>query len=439
MDAKEVGFRIKYFRLKYTNLSQEQFAKKVDLDRTYISKLESGKKNLTLETLNKLCDGFGITLKDFFDQDIKQEKIRLATVFSGIGAIESALNYLKLEHELVFACDNGERELNISYDELDKLVENMTFFEKQEFIKKMYDATGKPNYVKESYFSNYKITEKQWFEDIKYLEGTRYRNKVDLFVGGSPCQSFSVNGKRAGLEDIRGTLFYEYARLVDEINPKVFIYENVRGMLNHDKGKTWDIIKSIFNQLNYNIYINETPVLNSKDYGIPQNRERIFVVGIREDLDNGNFTFPKKQKLTTTVKDYFESYIPAKYYLSKKGFEFVTTHPSRARVGTEIMGCQKANQQFNWNGDFIFEPLESIKYRRDILETAYVGKWNNQEGVCRKYTPRECLRLMGFKDDFVIVHKDEIMYRQAGNSIVVNVLMKLVESIQKTGVWSSND
>lgn len=369
--------------------------------------------------------------------------IRLATVFSGIGAIESALEYLNIEKQIIFACDNGERELPMAYDEIDKLVEGKSFEEKQNVINSLYLKTGKENLVKRTYFANYKINEKQWYEDIKYLDGTRYADQIDLYVGGSPCQSFSVNGKRAGLSDVRGTLFYEYARIIKESHPKVFIYENVRGMLNHDKGKTWRTIREVFESLDYDIYINskdgiENPILNSKDYGIPQNRERIFVVGFRKDLKIKTFKFPMTEKLIYTIYDFLEKDVDAKYYLGQKGFEFVTTHPSRARVGNFIMGCQKANQQFNWNGDFIFESLDKVKNNPEIMKRAYVGNWNGQMGVCRKYTPRECLRLMGFKDSFQIVQKDEVMYRQAGNSIVVNILMKLVESVIKTGVWEND-
>ncbi|MCI7401219.1 MAG: DNA cytosine methyltransferase [Christensenella sp.] len=369
--------------------------------------------------------------------------IRLATVFSGIGAIESALEYLNEDYKIVFACDNGERELKKSYDEIDDLVEGKSEEEVQNIVNRLYRETKKENYVKQSYFANYKINDNQWFEDIKYLNGNLFENEIDLFVGGSPCQSFSVNGKRAGLKDIRGTLFYEYCRIINESKPKVFIYENVRGMLNHDKGNTWKVVKMIFNLLDYDIYIRqndgkEDPILNSKDYGIPQNRERLYVVGFRKNLNIRGFEFPIAEELSTRVNNYLESKVNAQYYLKQKGFEFVTSNPSRARVGNDIIGCQKANQQFNWNGDFIFEPLESIIDRHDVLERAYVGNWKGQVGVCRKFTPRECLRLMGFKDSFKIIHKDEIMYRQAGNSIVVNVLMRLVESIKKTGVWDND-
>ncbi len=369
--------------------------------------------------------------------------IRLATVFSGIGAIESALEYMNFDYQIVFACDNGERELKISYDDIDKMIENKSDDEVQNIIKDLYKKTGKENYVKQSYFANYKIEESQWFEDIKYLNGNNFRNQIDLFVGGSPCQSFSVNGKRAGLNDIRGTLFYEYCRIINESQPKVFIYENVRGMLNHDGGKTWCIVKDIFNQLDYNVFIHSTngkedPILNSKDYGIPQNRERLYVVGFRKNLGINNFVFPGKIELHTRVDDYLDANVDAKYYLAQKGFEFVTTHPSRARVGSKIMGCQKANQQFNWNGDFIFEPLELVQNRADVMARAYVGQWNGQMGVCRKFTPRECLRLMGFRETFKAMHKDDVMYRQSGNSIVVNVLMSIVAAINETGVWNND-
>ncbi|WP_251546910.1 DNA cytosine methyltransferase [Pumilibacter intestinalis] len=366
--------------------------------------------------------------------------LKLATVFSGIGAIESALDYMNINPKIIFACDNGERNINISNAEIDKMLIDKSDDEKKIIIEELYRKTGKANLVKETYFANYDIGQYQWYEDIRFINGLPYKNIVDLFVGGSPCQSFSLNGKRAGFSDIRGTLFYEFIRLINEIKPKVFIYENVRGMLVHNNGETWQTIKKSMLALDYDINIEDNntfnlPILNAKDYGIPQNRERIFIVGFRKDLKINCFEFPKPIQLKSTVFDYLERNVEAKYYLGKKGFEFVTTHPSRARVGAEIMGCQKANQQFNWNGDFIFEPFEQIKDRIDILKRAYVGEWNNKRGVCRKFTPRECLRLMGFKDTFKIIHKDEVMYRQAGNSIVVNVLMCLVDAIIRTGVW----
>lgn len=371
--------------------------------------------------------------------------IKLATLFSGIGAIEQALRQLELEHEIKFACDNGERELDCSKEEIEFNIKNNKIENIKEYIDDLYKKTGKENLMEKSYKENYIINDDDFYQDVRFLDGKKYMNQVDLLVGGSPCQSFSVNGKRGGFEDTRGTLFYEYARIVKESQPKVFIFENVRGMLNHDKGKTWETIKNTFEQLNYKINIKtnekgeEDPILNAVDYGIPQKRERLFIVGIRNDIDlKKDFEFPEKKELLTTTSDYFEKKIEPKYYLGQKGFEFVTTHPSRARVGTSIMGCQKANQQFNWNGDFIFEEYDAVKNNKEILKHAYVSTWNGKKGVIRKYTPRECLRLMGFADDFKIVINDQNMYKQSGNSIVVNVLKEIVKEIIETGVFDND-
>ena len=135
--------------------------------------------------------------------------------------------------------------------------------------------------------ANYQIENNAWYEDVRFLDGKQYNGSVDLFCGGSPCQSFSTYGKKKGLEDARGTLFYDYARLIKEISPKVFIYENVKGLLTHDKGRTWEIIKNIFKKLNYKIY---PKVLDAQHFGLPQMRERIFVVGIRNDIANYFFS-----------------------------------------------------------------------------------------------------------------------------------------------------
>lgn len=411
---------------------------------------------------------------------INELMIRLGTLFSGIGAIEQALNLMNVEHTIVFACDNGELELKLlpgekqeEYDKLRKIaryritpdeakrlltltkeerkiVEQYaqtvkglkSIADKRQFVDKLYDKYSKGiNYVKQTYLANYVINEDDFHLDVHFLDGHDYTNKVDLMVGGSPCQAFSSNGKRGGLDDTRGTLFYEYARIISEVHPKAFIFENVKSLLAHDNGNTWAVIKNTFEELNYNIYIHkdekgkEKAVLNALEYGIPQQRERIFLVGIRSDIKlKQDFHFPVPTKLKKTNKDFLDENVSAKYYLGPKGFKFVTSNPTRAQVGRTIQKCQKANQQFNWNGDFIFEPLSS-KHTPEILQRAYVGEWNGQKGVIRQYTPRECLRLMGFPDDFLMLHSDNIMWRQSGNSIVVNVLIALVNELIKTGVF----
>jgi DNA (cytosine-5)-methyltransferase 1 len=372
--------------------------------------------------------------------------IRVGTLFSGIGAIEHALERLKLNKEIVFACDNDPA-------------------------------------VKKSYFENYNISDKHWHDDICELNAKKYKYKIDLLVGGSPCQSFSMVGKRGGLEDTRGTLFYEFARIIDESKPKVFIFENVKGLLSHDEGNTWQIIKNVFNDLGY--YFQEPEILNSKHFGVPQNRNRIFVVGFRKRSWKDDFEYPRRIELESTMQDYLEDYVDSDFYLKEKGVKFVTSLKNQIKSYTQVNGdvalCQKANQQFNWHGDFVFEqaskklkydeqvfeinnveskyylsekvekyvlsdgtksfktiPKTDLEIARPLLQSMHkmhragVDNYVTHKGKIRKLTPRECLRLMGFRDSFKIVVSDTQAYRQAGNSIVVDVLIALLKSIDIT-------
>lgn len=375
------------------------------------------------------------------------KKIRLATSFSGIGAIEHAFQRLGLNHEIVFAGD--------------------------------IDAK-----VKESYFANYNISEENWHTDIHELDATKYKGKVDILVGGAPCQAFSMVGKRKGFDDTRGTLFREYARIIKECKPKVFIFENVKGMLSHDKGNTWEVIHNTFKEYcGYDIHFR---VLNSRDYGIPQNRERLFCVGFRKKT---NFKFPKPIELEYKMYDFLEDYIDTKYFLKEKGIKFVTSTKNYQKCYTQINGeialCEKRNQQFNWHGDFVYHPQavdevfeekfnEFVFDVKDVEEKYYLSEkvknyvlaggtknWHTStktdldvarpllctmhkmhragvdnyvthKGRIRKLTPRECLRLMGFKDTFKIKVSDTSMYQQAGNSIVVDVLIALLKQMDIT-------
>ncbi len=368
--------------------------------------------------------------------------IRLATAFSGIGAVEQALKQLEIDHKIVFACDNGERYLKQTYEELKEYIKAQQAENKEltarEIISDIYDKTGKENYVKKTYMANYDIDEESWYEDVRFLDGTKYVNKVDLFVGGSPCQSFSIMGKRKGLEEARGTLFYEYARLVSEIKPKVFIYENVTGMLNHDKGHTWEVISKIFNELGYKwTYW----ILNAKDFGLPHNRRRIFVVGFRKDFRRSfrNLIEPQGVKLQCCLEDFLDRDIPNRYYLPEKGFKRVIDPKQIKHVSLngKIARCQVACQQYNWFGDMRFET--KVPKRIEIDERVYKGMYNGIRGVARCLTPRECLRLMGYDDEFKLVVPDMQLYRQSGNSIAVNVMKEVFNSIQITGVFEEKN
>ena len=208
------------------------------------------------------------------------KEIRIATIFSGIGSPEQALERIGQPHKVVFACDNGERTINIDYHaEFEKIKALPSISEKRRYVDTLYSQyTRQTNYVQKSYLANYKVENDNFFQDVMLLDGRDFKNEVDLFVGGSPCQSFSIAGSRGGLEDTRGTLFFEYCRLVKEIQPKVFIYENVYGVLNHDKGKTWETMRNVFSELGYHY---TWKVLDARDYGIPQGRRRLFVVGFK--------------------------------------------------------------------------------------------------------------------------------------------------------------
>lgn len=352
--------------------------------------------------------------------------IRLATSFSGIGAIEHAFHRLGLNVQLQFAGD-------IDPD------------------------------CKRAYLANYPLDETHWHDDITTFDAKPFKGQVDLFVGGAPCQAFSMRGKRGGFEDTRGSLFREFARVVIECEPKVFIFENVKGMLNHDRGRTWSVIKRTFEQdCGYQVYFQ---VLNSKDYGVPQSRERIYCIGFKSPVD---FKYPAPIPLTQTKFDYLDRHIPSNLFLKQKGCNFVTRSINYEKSYTQVNGtialCQKRNQQFNWHGDFVFHPLaknEAVdpadqtiypvsafeeSYYIDSHISRYVLKkesdglfemtgaksCNLSYGRYRKLSPRECLRLMGFDDTFNIVVPDTATYKQSGNSIVVDVLMAILKQMDIT-------
>ncbi len=362
--------------------------------------------------------------------------LKMATVFSGIGSPEWALKRAGIDYKIVFACDNGERELKETKEEISKAMEGLLDKEKKYFIDNLYDKTGKQNFMQQSYLANYEINDDDFYQDIRFLDGKKYKNQVDLFIGGSPCQSFSISGKRLGFEDTRGTLFYEFARLVNEIQPKVFIYENVPGMLSHDNGNTWKVISSVFDQLGYKWKLFK---LCAKDYGIPQNRTRIYVVAFRNNLNILPPNDIPKQVLKKKVKDFLEKKVDYSYYHGEKGFKWITKPLSlkkRVSINSDIARTQAANQQFNWCGDMIFEKYDA---KKNYPSNVFIGEYKGQKGVARKLTPRECLRLMGYDDDFKIVVPDQQMYRQSGNSIVVNVLEAIIKEILRKGVFEEKE
>lgn len=364
----------------------------------------------------------------------------------------------------------------INYMDVQKRLEELgeDWDSRKKYVDSLYAGLESRNKVRQSYMANYSLSEEDFHWNVAFLDGKQYAGQVDLFVGGSPCQSFSLVGKQRGLEDTRGTLFYEYARLIDEIKPKVFIYENVRAVISHDGGKTWEKMQQVFQELGYSF---SWAVLNARNYGIPQNRERLFVVGIRNDIKQSKpFEFPIPIPLEKKMQDFLIDNAPGGYFLPAKGVAFVTMEKNLNKRFTQIDGevqlCQKKNQQFNWHGDFVFQseedatshnipelekyflsekvqkyvlatgtknfyskPKTDLEVARPLLTTMHkmhragVDNYVTTEGRLRKLTPRECLRLMGFSDNFKIVVSDTSMYQQAGNSIVVDVLIHILEEL----------
>ena len=298
----------------------------------------------------------------------------IGTLFTGIGSIEHALYRLNINHKIVFACDICK-------------------------------------YVKKSYFANYKINQEDWYSDVNNVNGNKYKN-VDMIVGGSPCQSFSFVGKQKGLEDDRGKLIFQFIRVIKEAQPKMFIFENVKGLTTHEKGKTFDFVKKKFYDLNYDI---QYSILNGKDYGIPQSRNRLFMVGINKNSNiKMNIFPPPKIELLTKMKDLLEDNVENKYYLSEKLKNYVLS---------------SGTKNFKTSTETDLDIARALLSSMHKMHRAGVDNYITYEEKIRKLTPRECLRLMGFTDDFKIVVSDTRMYQQAGNSIIVNIFIEIIKQI----------
>ena len=356
--------------------------------------------------------------------------IRLATSFSGIGAIEYALKRLGLKSEIVFAGD--------------------------------IDAN-----CKKSYFANYDIREDQWHTDIHELDATQYKGKVDLFVGGAPCQAFSIVGEQRGFEDTRGTLFREFARIVKECQPKVFIFENVQGLFKHDQGRTWEVVYNTFKDYcGYDVHFQ---LLNARDYGIPQTRERLYCVGFREETE---FKYPAPIPLKYKMYDFLEDYIDSEYYDSDKNAKYLSgdkkhlkelrKHPEKEHFNDFVFPVREVEDKYYLSekvakyvlcpGTKTFKtPIKTdMEIARPLLHSMHkmhragvdnYVTYNKAKGIdgLRKLTPRECFRLMGFKDDFKQVVSNTAAYMEAGNSIVVDVLIALLKQMDVTKYGIYND
>lgn len=404
------------------------------------------------------------------------KKIKVGSDFSGVGAFDQALRRLKVNYETVFACD------------MDK-------------------------YARDTFIHNY--------GEPKYYPTNVYDREIpseslDIYMTSPPCQAFSLAGKRLGKDDKRGILFFNSHEFIQVNKPRFFIFENVKGLLSDDGGKTFQewinmlggksinglpVLFPLEESVPYHLYYQ---VLNAKHHGVPQNRERIFLIGIRDDADN-QFQFPREEHLNKRLKDVLEDQADDKYFLSEntinvlinhqkfnefkpientetesscitshcgkfgnannylkiksgtaKGYDearegdsinfgFATSDTRRGRVGKGVAqtldtGCNQAtivggkwNDFKNELGDKKgFEPISD-----GCSPTLLARARNDGSGMAaisdgfmiRRLTPRECFRLMDFPDTFTWKVSDSQAYKQAGNSIVVNVLYKILKQL----------
>lgn len=394
--------------------------------------------------------------------------IKVGSDFSGVGAFNQALNRLGIDYKEVFACD------------MDK-------YARQTFIHNY----GEPEYYPTD------VYDRQIPKD-----------SLDIYMTSPPCQAFSMAGKRLGKDDNRGILFFNSYEFIQQNKPRYFVFENVKGLLSDDNGKTFNewvnmlggksvngvpVLFPYDESIPYHLY---WKVLNAKKHGIPQNRERVFLIGIRDDSDN-KFQFPKEEHLTKRIKDVLEENVEDKYFLSEKmishlnnyerSVPFINENTINVKTITSNYSKQSSDLQYLQIGTFRthkdgqgFREIEDgncpiipararedgsgqpvIKYNDKRLNDTIqqnqlpIGKikvidtynkkvqdnaptltepqhnttrlWDGYK--VRRLTPRECFRLMDFPDTFTWICSDSQAYKQAGNSIVVNVLYKILKNL----------
>lgn len=410
--------------------------------------------------------------------------IEIGTDFSGVGAFEQALIRMGINHKTVLACDQ---------DKYARQTYCLNFGTEQDYK-----------------LSKFPLIQKSLVNDFSFYFPTDVYERIipekplDIYVTTPPCQSFSLSGNRKGENDKRGILFYNSHKFIQKNKPRYFIFENVKGLLSDDEGKTiqkWidylggksvngnPVIFPHEESVAYHIYYQ---VLNAKNYGVPQNRERIFIIGIRDDSDN-NFTFPKPYHLEKRLKDVLKPEVDEKYFLSDTMIEWLTNHTAKAKAKgngfnfkpSDVNNPSKAinarvfkmgvddNYIEENNGLSHFLDPEGIgksircstgvsvtkKHSYDVVD---IGTWRTHEdgrgfrgtedNMCptipararedgsgqpvikygkriRRLTPLECFRLMDLNDDFKWNVSDSQAYKQAGNSIVVNMFVEILKKL----------
>ena len=282
------------------------------------------------------------------------------------------------------------------------------------------------------------------FGDITKEETKKFiPDGFDVLCAGFPCQAFSIAGKRGGFEDTRGTLFFDVAEIIKRKKPKAIFLENVKGLRNHNGGKTLATILNVLrNDLDY--FVPEPQIINAKDFGVPQQRERIYIVGFRKDQGITEFEYPKPLKKKMKFADVKEKKVPAtKYFLSTQYVQTLINHKERHEskgngFGYAIIPDDGIANSIVVGGMGRERNLVYDHRITDFTPTTHIKGTVNREGI-RKMTPREWARLQGFPDKYVIPVADASAYKQFGNSVAVPAIQATANNIlELIGITNAN-
>jgi DNA (cytosine-5)-methyltransferase 1 len=272
------------------------------------------------------------------------------------------------------------------------------------------------------------------FGDITKEETKKFIPEgFDVLCAGFPCQAFSIAGKRGGFEDTRGTLFFDVAEIIKRKKPKAIFLENVKGLRNHNGGKTLATILNVLrNDLDY--FVPEPQIVNAKDFGVPQHRERIYIVGFRKDQGVKEFEYPKTLNKKVKFADVKEKKVPAtKYFLSTQYVQTLINHKERHEskgngFGYAIIPDDGIANSIVVGGMGRERNLVYDHRITDFTPTTHIKGTVNREGI-RKMTPREWARLQGFPDKYIIPVADASAYKQFGNSVAVPAIQATANKI----------
>ena len=417
-----LGSKIKDRRQR-AGLSASVLASSIGLTRAELVKAEAGELDISVLALMRLLDRFKVDYDTFMSEactpleKLQQEKPKVDTPPNEVNNMGST----KLKAIDLFAGIGGIR---MGFDQaFEENIETVFVSEWDTYAQKTYQA----NYL-----------------DMKPIAGdiTRIDEKeipeFDICLAGFPCQAFSLAGQRKGFNDdykgmSRGTLFFDVARICSHHRPKVIFCENVKGLTIHDKGRTFKIITGTLEQMGYKVF---HKVLNSKDFGVPQNRERIYIVAFREDIAPEKFRFPEPTGKKVTIRDIMEKDpVSVRYYLSDVYIETLKRHKARHEAkgngfGYEIRPLDSIAGAIVCGGMGRERNLIVDDRLTDFTPVTHIKGNVNREGI-RKMTPREWARLQGFPDSYILPLSDVHLYKQFGNSVTVPVIRAIAEEIKK--------